>query len=484
VARQSEGYKGKEDCISKWQALDIDCHCENIYTINFLFKEARTNGWAGIAKNAVEIDEEKDEIVAGINKNYAFINSRGGKACILYEGTDEKGKPKEFYHNVSDFYHIMANKGGLYRQKAKSQEFVPCSKLWMQHPKRRSYQGITFDPSTSERNINGYYNAWQGFGVEPQHGDWSRMRHHIMDVLAAGDDALFEYILKWLAWAVQNPGKQSETALVFKGPRGGGKGTLGNVLLKMFGHHGLHLSSASLLAGRFSGHLENCAFVFADESLWAGDKSAEQQLKRMITEPTLMIEGKGRDAFPVANKLKIMMASNENWVAPVGPLERRFAISTTSHARVRDRDYFDALYKEIENGGVADILYDLLEEDLFGWHPRYDIPETEALKEQARRSLSPEMKWLFSLLQDGSLPAAPRPNRASMADLVASARDAIGRKKAVGDQDIAELIKAWGAQKAHTNKGNVWDFPALSELRAKFDGQYGKQDWDDPCDWR
>ena len=39
----------------------------------------------------------------------------------------------------------------------------------------------------------------------------------------------------------------------------------------------------------------------------------------MITEPTLAIEGKNRDAFMAPNYLKIMMASNEEWVAPVGP---------------------------------------------------------------------------------------------------------------------------------------------------------------------
>ena len=109
------------------------------------------------------------------------------------------------------------------------------------------------------------------------------------------------------------------------------------------------------------------------KSHWAGDKSAEQQLKRMITEPTLIIEGKGRDAFQVSNRLKIIMASPENWVAPVGPHERRYVISNTSPARLKDRDYFDALCQEIETWGLAAMLYDLLEADLSGWHPRYNI---------------------------------------------------------------------------------------------------------------
>jgi hypothetical protein len=178
------------------------------------------------------------------------------------------------------------------------------------------------------------------------------------------------------------------------------------------------------------------------------------------------------------------MASNENWVAPVGPHERRYAISNTSSGRLKDKAYFDALYREIESGGLAAMLYDLLEAGLSDWHPRYNIPETEAQKEQARRSLSPEMKWLLSLMQDGRIPdPTTKPNRTTMVALLESARQAIGRKKAIGDQEIADLIKMWSAQKVRTNKGNTWEFPPLAEMRARFDNEYGKQDWGEPSEW-
>jgi len=183
------------------------------------------------------------------------------------------------------------------------------------------------------------------------------------------------------------------------------------------------------------------------------------------------------------------MASNEEWVAPVGPDERRFAAFNVSPDRVKDEAYFGALYAQLENGGYEAMLYDLLKMDLEDWHPRQNIPDTEALREQALRSLSPELKWLLTLLEEGKLPSIGgisrdrEPSVSNMNVLLEEARKAIGRKKEVGDQDIATFLKDWGAAKKHTNAGNVWKFPALSVMRAEFDRRYGKHEWDEPHEW-
>src|SRR5262249_2434403 len=99
-------------------------------------------------------DAEIERVVEEINKYHAFINYRGGRACILHEGSDHEGKPKEFYYSVSDYHNIMLNQGGLYMPRGRSTKFVPKSKVWIGHPKRRSFQGTVFDPSTTERDVN------------------------------------------------------------------------------------------------------------------------------------------------------------------------------------------------------------------------------------------------------------------------------------------------------------------------------------------
>jgi hypothetical protein len=72
----------------------------------------------------------------------------------------------------------------------------------------------------------------------------------------------------------------------------------------LFGQHAVHISSADQLIGKFNSHLHDASFLFADEAYWPGQIAAEGNLKRLITEPTLRIEGKGRDSIEVPNYLR------------------------------------------------------------------------------------------------------------------------------------------------------------------------------------
>ena len=111
---------------------------------------------------------------------------------------------------------------------------IPLARKFMDQARR--CKGLKLMPGKPEVH-DGYFNMWRGFAIEPAPGDWSLMRAHIRDVIAAGDAALDQYIIKWTAWTVQNPGKPAEVALVLRGKKGSGKGVFGNTLCKIFGHH-------------------------------------------------------------------------------------------------------------------------------------------------------------------------------------------------------------------------------------------------------
>ena len=130
--------------------------------------------------------------------------------------------------------------------------------------KRRQYSGITFQPAGA-KVINGKMNLWQGWGVTPKSGDWSLTRDHMFEVLAAGDDDAYQYLMNWLAWCVQHPDRRAEVAVVFKGRRGTGKGTLGNAMCRIFGQHAVHISIADHLTGKFQQSLARCLFPVCDE---------------------------------------------------------------------------------------------------------------------------------------------------------------------------------------------------------------------------
>jgi hypothetical protein len=47
-----------------------------------------------------------------------------------------------------------------------------------------------------------------------------------------------------------------------------------------------------------------------------------------------------------------MMGANQKWVVPATGDERRFSVNEVSDARRQDKDYFIALYAELNNGGL------------------------------------------------------------------------------------------------------------------------------------
>jgi hypothetical protein len=168
-------------------------------------------------------------------------------------------------------------------------------------------------------------NSWRGFGVEPRQGDWSLMQAHIRDVLADGDQEAEGYILNWAAWAVQNPGKRAEAALVFRGDEGTGKGVFLHALGEIFGVNGQYVDSGKAIVGAYNDVLESALFLYANEISRKGPGVADR-LKSLITDSVIPLHKKFFSRFSIDNHLKVAMASDHSWVIPAGPNARRFAV--------------------------------------------------------------------------------------------------------------------------------------------------------------
>jgi hypothetical protein len=383
---------------------------------------------------------DTDVSLEQMNNRYCLV-PYGGKARILtFENDGEREMAT--YYSASDFKLLHSNKIVPVGDKA-----VPMGVWWLNHKDRRQYDGVTFAPGESAVVKGRLLNLWRGWGIEPRKGDWSLLRIHIEIVLAAGNKAHAEYILKWTAWTFQNPGEQAEVALVFRGGKATGKGLFGRAMSGAFGQHGLHISSPYHLTGNFNRHLQDCALLFADEAFWPGDKSAEGTLKRIITEPTLFIEAKGVDGRLEKNRLHTIIAANADWVVPASIDERRFAVFEVSEEKKGNRDYFEPLYRTMENG-IAAMMYDLLTLDLKGWHPRQDVPQTDALLKQKTRSLPPEDQWWAGLLVEGALPGARKsnPRRAPSADLFEHARRTVPELRYASDHRLGHALAARGCR--------------------------------------
>jgi hypothetical protein len=332
---------------------------------------------------------------------------------------------------------------------------VSAAGWWLCHPQRRQYEGLDLVPNGPMVLPGNKLNLWQGWGVEPEPGEWSLIRQHIVDVLAAGDPAFADYVLRWCAWKFQNPGEPNGTALVLKGGKGTGKGAFGQVLMRIFGSHALQIFSSNHLSGKHNKHLMNRLFLFADEAFWAGDREAERLLKGIVTEKAIMIEPKNVDAFQWRNRLSLLIAANEGWVVPASHDERRYAINNISEAKKQNTDYFDPLFAEIDGNGPAAMLYDLLQVDLAGWHSRIEVPQTKALIEQKMASLTGLEQWWTSLLNTGELPSPEKNKRMVRSSvLFADAKAHNPRNRYLNDTELGRFMGEMGC--IHKSNGKAW----------------------------
>jgi hypothetical protein len=272
--------------------------------------------------------------------------------------------------------------------------------LFLKHPDRKTYQGITFAPDGN--CPDGYLNLWQGFAVTPSEGDCSLYLSHVRDNIAAGNEEHYRWIIGWMADAIQNPSAKPGTSLVLRGGRGTGKGMMVKWFGWLFGQHFLPISKPGLITGRFTGHLMDASILFADEAFFAGNHAEAAALKALITEEFHMIEHKGKDAVTVRNLIRLVAASNSDWVVPAGLDERRFAVFDVAGTRQQDRTYFGAIEKQMETGGLAALLHHLLHFDLSA----VDVgkaPDTGALAENKLLTAEPMVKWWYDILHEGQL---------------------------------------------------------------------------------
>ena len=432
------------------------------------------------------LNSESDNPLIRLNKEFAVIGNVGGKCLVLsWENSpiDEEVKVpafqsfKSFSERFANQYVMVTKTKHLKDGDQQYEEPAQLGSQWLKWPQRRTYQALELRPNAPEVLPNGNYNLWQGWGVTPTPGCWARMRDHIGLVLADGSSEAADYILKWSAWTVQNPGLPAGVACVTRGGQGAGKGVFGRSLCRIFGAHALQIFHAKHLVGSFNEHMRSCLFLFADEAHWAGDKQGAATLKGLITEPTRMLEGKGVNAVMWPNQVTLFMGANADWVVPAAHDERRYAVFNVSNSRAQNLAYFAPLYEELKNGGLGAMLFDLLNMDIGAWTPMPAI-QTKALQHQKDLSMDPLMEWWYGMLTgDGELRfAADRETEWSGLALNESIRQEIPKHSFSG-QRVAEFLRKMGATDRHSMTGSKWRFPSIADARTRFEEIFGTREW-------
>ncbi|MCP4900927.1 MAG: hypothetical protein GY906_28500 [bacterium] len=427
------------------------------------------------AKEAVE-----SEWLHKLNTRFAVIGNIGGKCRVI----------EEVHDGILDRHRLVKQSFGDFKNRFLNQfEMVPSGKKgnlrpeavgqwWLKHPRRREFDRLVFEPG---RDIEGAYNLWRGYHYNALPGNnHESYLDHIKYVICKGNETHYEYLIKWMARTVQKPAQPGHTAVVMRGRQGTGKGFFAENFGRLFGRHFLHVSNANHLAGQFNSHLRDAIVVFGDESFHAGNRDHESSLKTLITERTINIEAKGVDAEVCPNYTHLIMASNSDWVVPVGPSDRRFFVLDVSEEHMQDREFFGKIAHDLENSGFENLLHYLLNLDLAGFNVE-KIPMSIARQTQVNSTMSSHEEWWLRCLEEGRLggevweDAETRVFNYLLWDAYLEYMNKLGEKP-LNETKLGLLLsrvlpEGWPKKACAREDGTVKrarDFPAISDAREEW----------------
>jgi hypothetical protein len=462
--------------------------------------------WSQYALRQIERAKEEviDPVLRQFNERHAVIADIGGKCRIISEVFDTGLKrtriSNQSFEDFRNRYRHIKVQIGV--NEANQPIMKPAGAFWIDHPQRRQYDTIAFAPG---QEIDNAYNLWRGFGCASLPGsNHESFLRHMRDNLCSGNPEHYAYLVNWMARTVQHPDGPGEVAVVFRGKRGTGKGLFAREFGRLWGRHFIQVSDSKHLVGNFNAHLRDAVVVFGDEAFFAGDRRHESVLKTLVTEETLIVEGKGIDAVVAPNYTHLILASNDAWVVPAGLDERRFFVLEVGEVHKQDHDYFHRILNDLADGGLENLLYFLLTKDIKEFNIR-KVPQTSALLDQKILSMDPEMEWVYEMLWEGrvlkndqdwrlKVPVellyedylqrmdqqrrTYRMNPTSFGRFISHVMPRNEPRKVREVVEIPWLNKETGFEQMLKKRAYVYYFPALGKVREHWDQYFGG-----PFDW-
>ena len=448
--------------------------------------------------------ETLDPDLAEMNSKHCVISDFGGKCVVANEVIDRKNNEKTVtfssFETIINRYRnrkrtLKTTEKNEAGEEVQKETKTSLGRWWLNQGQRRQLDTVVFAPGR-DIHVPAAFNLWRGFKYEPDfENSASKCRlylKHIHENICQGDHRLFKYKIRWMADAVQNPGKPGNVALVLRGEMGTGKGEFARHFGELFGENFIPVTKAKHITGHFNGHMGKCILMFGDECFNRGDEEQEQILKTLITERYWLIEFKGYDAKRFSSCLHIILAANHDWVVPVRLDDRRFCCNEVGKAHQKDRPYFTAIDNQMRNGGYEALLGLLLKIDLTNWNPE-DIPETKERQFQKWLTASDGDKLIIGFAQDGCLPAAvsdrpwiaPSNGGYKEPGLFENMKARGGPRIArMSDQDLTNILKGWKFKAKSLGNGRGWEAPLLPDLRKAILDKYPTVEFDDCEEWK
>lgn len=256
---------------------------------------------------------------------------------------------------------------------------------------------VGFDPSGNDRVVK--LNTWQGWPLEPKKGCCDKLLE-LLEYLCSGEQNgrdVFQWLLCWMAYPLQNPGAKMSSAVIMHGPQGTGKSTVFQALAKIYGDYSTVLNQRGLEDKFNSDWSDSKLFILAEEVVTRAEMwHIKNELKELVTGEWIRINPKNIAAYRQRNHINVVYLSNEGQPLPLENDDRRHLVIWTPP--MLSEAYYDDIFLEIENNGVEAFYQYLLDLDISAFHPKKRPPMTVSKQKLIDLSMPSEMRFIADYL--------------------------------------------------------------------------------------
>ncbi len=339
---------------------------------------------------------EEEQALKDMNERYAVLIGKNSVSVLM-----EPEEPGGDYQILAEqSFNLLERNRTVLRFPSKGEpKAIQMSHEWLAWEHRRLFKGMNFYPAGDAPP--GIYNTFNGWSTKSIPGDWGTLQHHLLNNICEGYECRNEYFLTWLADMVQNPGHKAGVATVLTGAKGCGKSKMFDWMRVLLGRYAVKISQADGITGKFNAHHENKILIVGDEAVRSIDSRTDAVIKDMITSPVMQIEGKGRDQRLVNSCSRLAMISNDEHVVRATLDERRYFVLHCGDGNIQDQRFFAELDREMLNGGVEAMMYDLMHHvPKNGWASLRRPPITPYLRNQQALTLNALDRFIVELVRE------------------------------------------------------------------------------------
>lgn len=277
-------------------------------------------------------------------------------------------------------------------------QFRWVHKGWSESPERKMVRPseVGFDPTGLDTTVT--CNLYAGWPTQPKEGNCERLLD-LLRYMCSEDrnpEALYQWVLRWIAYPIQHPGAKMKTTVVVHGPQGAGKNLFFEAIMKIYGEYGDVLDQ-SAVEDKFNDWASRKLFMIADEVVARSDVyHIKNKLKALITGDRIRINPKNFAAYFERNHLNLVFLSNEAMPVVLEEDDRRHCVIWTPGKA--GRDYYAKVMAEIAAGGVAALHHYLLHLDLGDFDPGTAPPVTDAKHELIQLGLDSPIRFYDELM--------------------------------------------------------------------------------------